>query len=324
MFGIKIPRSWDIRESEVVPEEVYLNRRKFLRKLGETGMTVAGLCLASGMFGLPRTWAETPRGAKTPAKKKRGSAKLLPPSGEAVTPDRLITRYNNFYEFGDDKAEIWRLAKGLRVDGWTVKVSGLTQKPRTLDVGDLLRKMPLEDRIYRLRCVETWSAVIPWTGFPLKELVRILEPLSSARYVKFATFLDPNLAPGQKERFWEPWPYTEGLSMEEAMHELAFMATGMYGHPLTPQNGAPIRLAVPWKYGFKSLKSIAAIEFTREPPDTFWQSVSPLEYDFPANVDPNVPYARWDQRFERPLGQEEMRPTRSYNGYAEQVVRLYA
>jgi sulfoxide reductase catalytic subunit YedY len=202
-------------------------------------------------------------------------------------------------------------------------VGGLVRKPQLLDAEKLVRKMPAEDRIYRLRCVETWSVVVPWTGFPLKVLIDQLEPLSGARYVKFTTFLDPNIARGQRSRFWEPWPYTEGLTLEEATHDLTFVATGIYGHSLPPHHGAPLRLVVPWKYGFKSIKSIVRIEFTKEEPETFWQSVSPLEYDFPANVIPHQPYARWHQEFERIPGQEETFKTELFNGYAEQVAHIY-
>ena len=243
---------------------------------------------------------------------------------DKVTSEVLTSRYNNFYEFGTNKSDISFLAKKLPVENWKIKIEGLVHEPRILDVDKIVQTMSLEQRVYRLRCVETWSAIIPWSGFPLRELIKMSSPLSTARYIKFKTFVDPNIAPGQKNRFWEPWPYVESLSMSEAMHNLAFVAVGMYGHQLNPQNGAPIRLVVPWKYGFKSIKSIDVIEFVKDRPNTFWQTVSPLEYDFWANVEPDVPYAKWDQRFEVLLGKTKKEKTMLYNGYAAQVAKLYS
>ncbi len=286
-------------ESEVTLESVYLNRRNFLKGFGQ-----ASLAVMSGLV-LPSTLQ-----AQT--------------SGEnRITPESLTGRFNNFYEFTPDKSRVRQLAKQLPLDDWRIQVTGLVKKPLTLPVADLIRKWDQEERVYRLRCVETWSAVIPWRGFPLRKLIQQCDPLSTARYVKFKTFLNPNIAPGQKNRFWEPWPYVEGLSLAEAMHDLSFLATGMYGHSLNPQNGAPIRLVVPWKYGFKSIKSIAELEFTREEPRTFWQDMSPLEYDFEANVQPQVPYARWHQSVETLLGEDKAIPTLPFNGYADQVASLY-
>lgn len=306
-FAIKIPDRWQLKETEVTPEADYRDRREFLKRMGALTLGAAWLTFPN-LLGGARALAQS---AKAPA----------PPS---VTPEALVTSYNNFYEFGEQKDSAWRLAEAIETKDWTISAGGLMDKPQVLDVENLIRRMTLEDRIYRLRCVETWSAVIPWRGFPLRDLIRLLSPKSSARYVKLQTFFNPNIAPGQKNRFWEPWPYTEGLTMEEAMHPLTFVAVGMYGSPLRPQNGAPIRLVIPWKYGFKSVKSIASIEFTHERPEIFWQSVSPLEYDFWANVEPHKPYARWNQKFERPLGQEELVPTLPYNGYAKEVAGLYA
>ena len=243
---------------------------------------------------------------------------------DKITSEVLTSSYNNFYEFGTNKSDISFLAEKLPVENWKIKIEGLVHEPRILDVDKIIQAMPLEQRVYRLRCVETWSAIIPWSGFPLRELIKMSSPLSTARYIKFKTFVDPNIAPGQKNRFWEPWPYVESLSMPEAMHNLAFVAVGMYGHQLNPQNGAPIRLVVPWKYGFKSIKSIDVIEFVKDRPRTFWQTVSPLEYDFWANVEPDVPYAKWDQRFEVLLGKTKKEKTMLYNGYAAQVAKLYS
>lgn len=297
--ALYLPRDWEIPESEVTLEDVYLNRRTFLEGLGHAGLAV----MAGWMLPAPL------------------SAQIS--KENAVTPESLTGRFNNFYEFTPNKSRVRHLAQQLPLEGWSIRVTGLVKKPRVLAVADLMRKINQEERIYRLRCVETWSAVIPWTGFPLRKLIEQAEPLASARYVKFSTFVYPNIAPGQKSRFWEPWPYVEGLSLAEAMHDLSFMATGMYGHALNPQNGAPIRLVVPWKYGFKSIKSIVEMEFTRTAPRIFWQDMSPLEYDFEANVVPEIPYARWHQNVETRLGEEKAVPTLLYNGYAGQVASLY-
>lgn len=315
---IRIPKPWELRENQVTPEEIYLNRRQFLRKVTWAGMGAAAFLLVPPLPGLSRVW-----GASRTVGLKAPNDPGFHAVSSGVTPESIVSRYNNFYEFGSVKDQLWRLAKGLKTGGWKIEVAGLVKKPGVIDAETLIRQMPSEERIYRLRCVEAWAVVIPWTGFPLRRWIERLEPLSSARYVKFTTFLDPNIAPGQKKRFWEPWPYTEGLRMEEAMHELSFMAAGIYGHPLPPQHGAPVRLVVPWKYGFKSIKSIVRIEFTREPPDTFWQSVSPLEYDFDANVIPEIPYARWHQEFERIPGKEDRVKTKPFNGYANEVAQLY-
>ncbi len=297
--ALHFPRDWEIPESEVTLEDVYLNRRKFLE-----GLSYAGLAMMAG-------WA-------LPSRARAQTSRV-----DVLTPESLTGKFNNFYEFTPDKSRVRKMAKALPLESWTLHIKGLVKKPQTFGVEDLIRKISQEERVYRLRCVETWSAVIPWTGFPLRKLIAMAEPLSQARYVKFTTFLNPNIAPGQKDRFWEPWPYVEGLNLAEAMNDLAFMATGMYGHDLNPQNGAPIRLVVPWKYGFKSIKSIVEMEFTREAPRTFWQNMSPLEYDFAANVVPNVPYARWHQSVETLLGENKTVPTRLYNGYADQVASLY-
>jgi len=310
MFGIKVSKDWDISENDITSEEIYLNRRQFLENTGKLGGNLLALS-ALPIFLIPTTVFS------------ENSASKNIDVGSKVTSEEITSRYNNFYEFGTNKAAISFLAKKMKFKAWTIKVEGLVQKPKTLDVDKIIQAMPLEQRVYRLRCVETWSAIIPWSGFPLRELIKLAKPLSNARYIKFKTFINPNIAPGQKNRFWEPWPYTEGLSMSEAMHNLTFIATGMYGHELSPQNGAPIRLVVPWKYGFKSIKSIDTIEFVKDPPRTFWQTVFPMDYDFWANVEPTVPYAKWDQRFELPLGSTKKETTLLYNGYAAQVRKLY-
>jgi sulfoxide reductase catalytic subunit YedY len=320
MFGIKISSDWNISENDTTAEEIYLNRRKFIENVGKLGSNILAFGAFSNFLNPIQVSAENLISRKI----TRRNTKNLIDFQDNITSENLTSRYNNFYEFGTNKADISFLAKQLQVGQWSIKVEGLVHKPKILDVDKIIQAMPLEQRVYRLRCVETWSAIIPWSGFPLRELIKLSNPLSTARYVKFNTFIDPNIAPGQKNRFWEPWPYVEGLSMSEAMHNLAFLAIGMYGHQLNPQNGAPIRLVVPWKYGFKSIKSIESIEFVKDPPRTFWQTVSPMDYDFWANVDPTVPYAKWDQRFELPLGSEKKEKTMLYNGYAAQVRKLYS
>jgi len=319
MFGIKIFTDWDIPENDTTPEEIYLNRRKFLGNVGKLGGNILALSTLS-LLNPKEVFSANSSSNESISQNENNLTDLR----DKITSEVLTSSYNNFYEFGTNKSDISFLAKKLPVENWKIKIEGLVHEPRILDVDKIIQAMPLEQRVYRLRCVETWSAIIPWSGFPLRELIKMSSPLSTARYIKFKTFVDPNIAPGQKNRFWEPWPYVESLSMSEAMHNLAFVAVGMYGHQLNPQNGAPIRLVVPWKYGFKSIKSIDVIEFVKDRPNTFWQTVSPLEYDFWANVEPDVPYAKWDQRFEVLLGKTKKEKTMLYNGYAAQVAKLYS
>ena len=320
MFGIKIFTDWDIPENNITPEEIYLNRRKFLGNVGKLGGNILALSTLSNLLNPKEVFSVNSFSNESISQNENNLTDLR----DKITSEVLTSSYNNFYEFGTNKSDISFLAKKLPVENWKIKIEGLVHEPRILDVDKIIQAMPLEQRVYRLRCVETWSAIIPWSGFPLRELIKMSSPLSTARYIKFKTFVDPNIAPGQKNRFWEPWPYVESLSMSEAMHNLAFVAVGMYGHQLNPQNGAPIRLVVPWKYGFKSIKSIDVIEFVKDRPNTFWQTVSPLEYDFWANVEPDVPYAKWDQRFEVLLGKTKKEKTMLYNGYAAQVAKLYS
>ncbi len=313
MAWIKSHNDWQLPENDITPETIYENRREFLKTLASVGWSVAAFSILPPALGWTRAFAA----ALDNKLGEKGNSLV-------VTPEAVGSRFNNFYEFGVEKDRLWKLAENLHSDEWTIEIAGLVKKPRVLDAHALIDKMPKEERIYRLRCVEAWSVVLPWTGFPLRKLIQLAEPLSTARYVKFTTFLDPNIARGQKTRFWEPWPYTDGLSLKEAMHDLSFLATGIYGHSLPPHHGAPIRLVVPWKYGFKSIKSIVRIEFTKEEPETFWQNMAPLEYDFSANVDPTKPYARWHQAFERIPGKEGIVITQPYNGYADQVAQLYS
>jgi len=238
-----------------------------------------------------------------------------------LTDEKLATYYNNFYEFGSQKT-IADEAQALKIRPWTIKIDGLVDKEMTVDLDDLLKKMALEERLYRHRCVEAWSMAVPWSGFPMAAFVDFAKPLGSAKYVRMETFLDPKIAPGQKE-VWYPWPYIEGVTIAEAGNELAFLATGMYGKPVPKQDGAPFRLVLPWKYGFKSVKSIVRFSFTDKRPVSFWETVQGEEYGFWANVNPEVPHPRWSQATERVLGIDGRRPTLKWNGYGEFVAYLY-
>jgi sulfoxide reductase catalytic subunit YedY len=241
--------------------------------------------------------------------------------GAELTTFEAITNYCNFYEFTTRKEGVADLAKGFKTSPWAVQVGGLVQKPTTFDLDDL-RKFTQEERVYRLRCVEAWSMVIPWVGFPLARLLEEVEPMSRAKYVRFETLYDPDQMPGLSSSFYN-WPYVEGLAIEEAMHDLAILATGLYGKPLLPQNGAPVRLVVPWKYGFKSIKSIVKIDLVEEMPVSLWMAASPREYGFYANVNPEVAHPRWSQATERRIGETKRLQTLLFNGYAEQVAHLY-
>ncbi len=303
---IKRRRAWEIPEHLATPESVFLSRRALLG--GAAG-------LAAGSLVAPRALLAA-EGGLYPA--PRNPAYTL---DRAVTPERFSGDYNNFYEFGTSKS-VLPAANALKTSPWTVKIDGLVEKPFEIGVEDLIRKVGLEERLYRHRCVEAWSMAVPWTGFPLSKLVALAKPAAGAQYVQFQTFLDKSMAPGQRSFFY-PWPYLEGLTMAEAGNDLAFLVTGVYGKPLPNQFGAPIRLAVPWKYGFKSIKSIVKVSFTAERPKTFWEGLQAAEYGFWANVNPAVPHPRWSQATERVLGTNERVPTLIYNGYGDQVADLY-
>ena len=305
---IRTPR-WALSDRCATPETVFLDRRRFLG-------AAAG---ATALAGLPRTsLAARPEEPFTPRPETNPA---YADAGRPVTPEAENTTYNNFYEFGSHK-KIARAAQKLVVDPWTVTIDGMVEKEIKIDAHDLIRQMPLEERLYRHRCVEAWSMAVPWSGFPLKALLDFARPLGSAKYLKMETFVDSDVASGQRA-FWYPWPYVEGLRMDEAQNELAFIATGLYGKPIPKQNGAPLRLVVPWKYGFKSVKSVVRFHFTDEMPVSFWMEVQGSEYGFWANVNPGVPHRRWSQAEERLIGTDERRPTLIYNGYGEQVAHLY-
>lgn len=302
--------SWAIPERLATPETCFLNRRAILAGMGFT--------LGSAM--LPRRGhAEDadPTADLYPA--MRNDAYKL---DRELTPEEINANYNNFYEYGTQK-QVAAAAQQLKVRPWEITIDGLVDKPMTLQFDDLVRKIPLETRLYRHRCVEAWSMTIPWSGFPLKALLALVAPQSGAKFVRFETFLDPEMAPGQND-FLYPWPYVEGVTIAEAGNDLAFMVTGAYDKPLAKQHGAPLRLALPWKYGFKSIKSIRKISFVEEQPVGLWQAIQPGEYGFWANVNPEVPHPRWSQANERVLHTGEMVPTLLFNGYADQVASLYA
>ena len=239
-----------------------------------------------------------------------------------LTKESLATTYTNFYEFGSSK-NIWRRAAQLKTDPWLLTIDGLVNKPLTIDVNDLLKKIGgIEERVYRFRCVEAWSMTVPWAGFPVNKILSLVEPKTDAKFVKFETFFNPDIAPGQRQK-WYPWPYQEGITVEEANNDLSFIATGIYGKKLPNQNGAPIRLILPWKYGFKSIKSIVKISFVNKRPIGLWEKLAPKEYGFWANVNPNIPHPRWSQRSEQQLGVDGRIPTVIYNGYGDHVASMY-
>lgn len=305
-----------VKPSEITPEHIYLKRREFLKG---AGLLTAGSVLLAACRGkeVPATLLGDETGISPEA------SRSMDELGDALTSYDDVTNYNNFYEFTTDKTAVAGLARDFKTDPWMVQVGGLVHKPTTYDLDDIQAKFTQEERVYRLRCVEGWSMVIPWLGFPLASLLKDVEPLSDAKYVRFETLYDPEQMPGQKSN-WYQWPYVEGLRIDEAMHDLAILATGLYGNSLRPQNGAPVRLAVPWKYGFKSIKSIVRIDLVAEQPTSLWMAAAPNEYGFYANVNPDVPHPRWSQRSERRIGESGRRPTLPFNGYAEEVADLYA
>lgn len=305
---IKIAKGWELPESLATPEAVFVNRRALLAGAG----SIAAASALSD-FALADT---DPTADLYPA--KRNPAYKVPLQ---LTPEDVATKYNNFYEFGSHK-KIYEAAQALPIRPWEVSFEGDVEKPFKIGIDELVRKMPLEERLYRHRCVEAWSMTVPWSGFPMKNLVELAEPLSKAKYVRMETFKNPDVARGQRAA-WYPWPYVEGLTIQEATNELAFMVTGAYGKPMAKQFGAPLRLAVPWKYGFKHIKSIVRFTFTDERPKSFWELVQGREYGFWANVNPKVDHPRWSQATERVLGTSIRVPTLKFNGYEEYVAHLY-
>jgi sulfoxide reductase catalytic subunit YedY len=310
---VKQQRGWEIPERDATPEAVFHNRRALIKAMG-----MGALVAASGGGFATAAFADTdPTAGLYPAKRDPRYTLDRP-----ITPEKLSTTYNNFYEFTSDK-DVYEYSNSLKVRPWTITIDGMVEKPFTLGFDDLLKKVTLEERLYRHRCVETWSMAVPWTGFPMKKLVDMARPLGSAKYVRMITFMDPKEAPGQR-MFFYPWPYVEGMTMFEANNDLAFLVTGMYGKPVPKQDGAPLRLALPWKYGFKSIKSIVKFTFTDKQPVSFWTTLQSNEYGFWANVNPAVPHPRWSQATERELGEDTRRPTLIWNGYGEYVAAMYS
>lgn len=298
-----IRRPNDIPASEITPRDVFLNRRQLLAAAGASGFAAA----------FPHMAAAAPlQAVKSPYS-----------TNETPTPLKDVTSYNNFYEFGTDKEDPSRNAHTLKPSPWSVTVEGECGKPGVYTLEDILKPHPLEERIYRFRCVEAWSMVVPWVGIPLADVIKRMEPTGNARYVEFTTLLDPEQMPGQRKPILD-WPYIEGLRMDEAMHPLTILAVGMYGEVMPNQNGAPLRLIVPWKYGFKSIKSIVRLRFTETQPGSTWNRIAADEYGFYSNVNPERDHPRWTQAKERRLGEFLKRPTLPFNGYADQVASLYA
>jgi sulfoxide reductase catalytic subunit YedY len=327
---IKLADASDCSESQVTPESLYISRRSLL------GGSAAALALA----GMPR-WADAadpsayagvdPSQAPAWLKAQLGQTQwqAMTVQGEAITPFKDATHYNNFYEFGSEKSDPAANAGSLKTEPWSVVIDGEVAKPGRYALEDFVKPYQLQERIYRLRCVEAWSMVIPWIGFPISDLLKAVEPTSKAKYIRFETLLDPKSMPGQRSDFaLINWPYVEGLRLDEAMNPLAILAVGMYGRELANQNGAPLRLVVPWKYGFKSVKSIVRISLVSEQPQTTWQGLAPSEYGFYANVNPKVDHPRWTQARERRLPSSlfspNVRETQMFNGYEEQVASLYS
>ena len=302
---------WDVIDHRATDEALVLNRRKVLASAG-WGVVVTSLLKTGYSAG-----AESLIAPELYPGKRNDSYAIQ----RQLTDEKLATTYNNFYEFGGSK-DIVDAAQALTIDPWAVSIDGMVEQEQKLDIDAIVRRIPIEERLYRHRCVETWSMDVPWSGFALKSLIDLAKPLSTAKYVRFETFLNPDEAPAQQQS-WYPWPYVEGLTIAEAANDVAFIATGMYGKPLLKQNGAPIRLVTPWKYGFKSVKSIRRITLTDKRPVSYWEELGPTEYGFWANVNPEVPHPRWSQAYERPLGDFGSVPTLLFNGYGEQVAGLY-
>ena len=339
MAFVRIPKGWELPESLVTDEDVYWNRRRFIK--ASTTMCAAA---AVGLLGCageqkPRKQSALETAGPQVAPEDLGPLRFgieeqsaypnvtpnpsfAVPEGRTLTTHQNAAAYNNFYEFTSAKKSVWKRVGDFRTRPWTVDVGGLVQKPQTFDIDDLLR-FPHEERIYRLRCVEAWAMVVPWCGFPMRALIDRVQPLATAKYVRFITASRPEQMPRVKTTPWYPWPYHEALRIDEAAHDLTMLVTGLYGQHLPRQNGAPLRLIVPWKYGYKSIKSIVRIEFVAEQPPTFWHTLEPDEYSFLSNVEPTVAHPRWSQAMERDIETDEKHETQRFNGYGEWVASMY-
>ena len=320
---IRRRQGWELPECRATDEKYWLDRRRFIAAMGFGLGSVATLgCGASADGGVDEiTVSSTIPPARAPYPFSRNESIKL---DRAMTDETVSASFNNFYEFTTDKAGVWKLTGDFETRPWTLEVGGLVSKPQTFDVETLVATMPMEERLYRFRCVEAWSMSVPWTGFPLRELLRRVEPRSNANFVRFVSFNRPDQAVGIREQSWYDWPYYEALRIDEAMNELTLVVTGIYGHELPKQHGAPIRIVTPWKYGYKSPKSIVRIELVESEPNTFWNDLAPDEYGFMSNVDPKVPHPRWSQATERIIGTGERVVTLPYNGYGEWVGRMYS
>lgn len=306
-------------QAEFTPKSTYLDRKEFLKALGIVGSSAAVLAACGDKPFI--AGEDLPAGTASPVP-ATGADTVTDELGDTLTPYQDVTGYNNFYEFTTDKEGVARLAKDFQTSPWEVQIGGLVENPGSISLEQIRERYPTEERIYRMRCVEGWSMVIPWQGFPLSALLEDIQPKPAAKYVRFESIYDPVALPGQKNRYF-PWPYVEGLRMDEAVHDLTLLATGIYGEDLLPQNGAPIRLVVPWKYGFKSIKSIVKIDLVEEMPVSLWMESAPNEYGFYANVNPDVDHPRWSQATERRIGEFSRRPTLMFNGYQNEVGSLY-
>ena len=327
---IRIKKSWDISENAVTPEHVYMNRRSLMK--GMAGLIAGGGLAACSDGGVS---SETVMNVSDAALGPVAGDPVAPPElvyttngayegGRAITPEKVSTTYNNFYEFGSHKSIAEAANTQLKPRPWQIAIDGEVEEPMLIDVDDLIARMDLEERIYRHRCVERWAITVPWIGFPVRKLVDMARPLSSAKYLRLETFGNPDFASGIKSQGWYPWPYVEGITMAEARNDLPLLVVGVYGKIVPNAMGAPIRLHLPWKYGFKSIKSIVRFTFTSERPVSFWEEIDANEYGFWANVNPEVPHPRWSQAEEQLLGTGEVVPTQIYNGYGEAVADLYA
>jgi sulfoxide reductase catalytic subunit YedY len=312
-----IKKPEEIKSGEITDEKLFWNRRAFIR-----GAALVTTATATGLL-YRKLATPNQQPPKTDVANFDPVSGYVTPSGEKATTFEEIANYNNFYEFSTRKDGVAPRAKNFVARPWTVQVGGMVHKPKTFDIDDLIKLSPLEDRVYRFRCVEAWSMIIPWLGFPLKRLIDEVEPIGSAKYVAFTTLFDPERMPNQRSDVLD-WPYVEGLRLDEATHPLTILATGLYGKTLPPQNGAPIRLVVPWKYGFKSIKSIVKISLTDKQPPTAWNMAAPDEYGFYSNVNPAVSHPRWSQATERRIGEWGRRDTLMFNGYGDQVAQLYS
>ncbi|HHP7229731.1 MAG TPA: protein-methionine-sulfoxide reductase catalytic subunit MsrP [Xenococcaceae cyanobacterium] len=334
MTLIRIPQIWSVPDHQITAENLYWNRRRFLKTLIGAGIGTSVLsltgCDASGSA-IGKSASQTALEASLAVPKINNFTKnsTFAKVSRPITEEKLAGQYNNFYEFGGTK-KIWLDAQKLPTEDWKVEVTGLVKNPQTYDIDQLKQKFPLEERVYRFRCVEAWSMVLPWIGFPMKKLIEIVEPTAQAKYVRFTSFYDPEITTGPAFHLGSlPWPYQEGLRIEEMANELAFFAVGIYGHDLPKQHGAPLRMVIPWKYGFKGAKSIVKIEFLDTQPATYWNTIDPKEYGFEANVNPDKPHPRWSQATEKFISKGpglswEIKETLPYNGYGNYVGKLYS